>query len=297
MAAHTSADAWGGVHGVDSGPGRNTPIEFAKATSLVPVEPPFGLAKLPAVWTHGLRETFGYDGSLKGDMAYALAAVEFNKKMPAAHIDARQARWQSVYEYLKALRPPEYPGKIDAELAGKGKAIFGENCSHCHGTYGPDGRVNYREKIVPLAEIGTDSDRLRSLTDRLVEARSRGVFARKVQLVKTDGYVVPPLIGIWCRGPYLHNGSVPTLSDLLRPVEERPVTFFNGGDTGYDLDRLGLPYEEEVRPDGHRAGRRGSASQVAFNTTEPGNGNGGHEFGVDLSQEERRALLEYLKQL
>jgi hypothetical protein len=52
-----------------------------------------------------------------------------------------------------------------------------------------------------------------------------------------------------------------------------------------------------VRPDGRRAGRRGSAGQFAFNTTDPGNSNGGHEFGVDLSEDERRALLEYLKQL
>ena len=81
------------------------------------------------------------------------------------------------------------------------------------------------------------------------------------------------------------------------PPEERPVVFFNGGDTGYDLDRLGLPYEEEKQPDGRRAGRRGSASQSPFRTTDPGNSNGGHEFGVDLAEEDRRALLEYLKQL
>ncbi len=297
LSTRSSADAWGGVHGVDSGPGRNTPIEFAKATSLVPVEPPFGLVKLPAVWTHGFRKTFGYDASLKGDMAYALAAVEFNKKMSAAHIDQRVARWQSVYEYLEALRPPEYPGTIDASLAMKGRGLFAENCAHCHGTYGPDHRVKYQEKVVSLADLGTDPDRLRAVTDRLVAVRSRGAFARKVQLVKTDGYVVPPLIGIWCRGPYLHNGSVPTLSDLLRPVEERPVVFYNGGDTGYDLDRLGLPYEEERQPDGRRAGRRGWASQSPFRTTDPGNSNVGHEFGVDLAEEDRRALLEYLKQL
>jgi hypothetical protein len=297
LATTSSADAWGGVHGVDSGPGRNTPIEFAKATSLVPVAPPFGLVKIPAVWTHGIRESFGYDGSLKGDMAYALGAVEFNKKMSAKHIFEREARWQSVYEYLKTLQPPRYPGKIDAELARKGRGVFMENCAYCHGSYGPDRPVNYKEKVVPIDEIGTDPDRLRSLSDALIEARSKSVFATKVQLVRTDGYVVPPLIGIWCRGPYLHNGSVPTLSDLLRPEEERPVTFYNGGNTGYDLDRLGLPYDEETLPDGRRAGRRGAADQSPFHTKDAGNSNSGHEFGVDLSEEDRRALLEYLKQL
>jgi hypothetical protein len=297
LAMRSKADAWEGLNGADAGPGRNTPIEFAKATSGVPVEPPFGLVKLPAVWTHGFRETFGYDGSLKGDMAYALAAVEFNKKMSSAHIFQREARWQSVYEYLKILEPPKYPGKIDAELARKGRELFRENCSHCHGAYGPDRPVKYHEKIVPLAEIGTDPDRLRAISGPLLEARRKGAFARKVQLVRTDGYVVPPLIGIWCRGPYLHNGSVPTLSDMLRPADERPTSFFNGGDTGYDLDRVGLPYEEETHADGQRTGRRTSASQFPFSTKDPGNSNSGHEFGVDLAAEERRALLEYLKQL
>ena len=297
LAARSSADAWAGFNGVDAGPGRNTPIEFAKATSLVPIEPPFSLVKLPAVWTHGIRESFGYDGSLKGDMAYVLAAVEFNKKMSTAHIFQREARWQSVYEYLKVLQPPKYPKKIDAELAKKGRELFRENCSHCHGSYGPDHPVKYQEKIVELSEIGTDPDRLRSISDPLLEARRKSPFAKKVQLVRNDGYVAPPLTGIWCRAPYLHNGSVPTLSDMLRPVEERPVSFFNGGDTGYDFDRVGLPYEEEKRPDGERAGRRGSESQFPFSTKDPGNSNSGHEFGVDLSAEERRALLEYLKQL
>jgi hypothetical protein len=297
FATRTSDATWGGINGVDAGPGRNTPIEFAKTTSMVPVEPPFGFAKLPAVWTYGYRDSFGYDGSLQGDRAYALAAVEFNKRMSAAHIFEREARWQSVYEYLESLQPPGYPRTIDADLAAKGRGLFRENCSRCHGSYGPDRPLKYHEKIVPLSEIGTDPDRLHSVSDALIEVRGRGEFAKKVQLSRTNGYVAPPLVGIWCRGPYLHNGSVPTLSDLLRPVEERPVTFYHGGDTGYDLDRLGLPYEEETQSDGSRAGRRGSARQFLFNTRDPGNRNSGHEFGVDLAEEDRRALLEYLKQL
>jgi mono/diheme cytochrome c family protein len=292
-----SAGPMGGLKSVDAGPGRNTPVEFGKEASGVPVAPPYGLTKLPVVWTYGRRESFSCDGSLKGDKAFALAAVEFNKKMPVPAILARAARWESVYAYLKSLVPPAYPAPIDEPLAERGRAVFQENCSYCHGTYGPGRPVHYRERIVPLDVVGTDPDRLHAVSPELVAARARGAFARKVQLEISKGYVPPPLDGIWCRGPYLHNGSVPTIVDLLRAPEDRPESFYNGGDTGYDLARLGLPYDEETRPDGRRIGRRGSDRQFLFDTRGKGNSNAGHEFGVDLDDDDKRSLLEYLKQL
>ncbi len=312
MAGKPTADAWGGLSNVDAGPGRNTPIEFAKEVSGVPIGPPYGLVKLPAVWTHPHRATFGVDGSLTGDMAIALAAVEFNKHMPARDILRREPRWRSVHEYLKTLRAPAYPRPVDATEAARGKAIFTENCGRCHGSYGADGSVKYKEKVVALDVIGTDPDRVRSVTDALVEVRSRGDFAKFVRLEKTSGYVPPVLSGLWCRGPYLHNGSVPTLADLLRPAEERPAKFFVGGDTGYDLDRVGLLYEEEARPGPDnpstgkgiapgtvvpRAGKRASPRQFPFDTSAPGNRNAGHEFGSELPEADKKSLLEYLKTL
>jgi Cytochrome c len=297
LAGKPISDPWGGLTDVDAGPGRNSPVEFAKATSGVPVGPPYGLVKLPVVWNQAFRSTFGLDGSLKGDIAFTLAAVEFNKHMPADAIMRRESRWRSVDAYLRTLKPPPYPRAIDATLAARGQTVFSQECAKCHGTH-PNGEPpKYEEKIVPLAKIGTDPDRLRAVTDALIEARSHGDFARVVHLERTDGYVPPPLIGIWCRGPYLHNASVPTLSDLLRPVEERPVRFYNGGDTGYDLDRIGLSYEEEKTADGRRVGRRGSSKQFLFDSKGAGNSNVGHEFGVDLPVEDRRGLLEYLKTL
>ena len=47
---------------------------------------------------------------------------------------------------------------------------------------------------------------------------------------KIEGYVAEPLDGLWLNGPYLHNGSVPTLRDLLEPPAQRPVTFVRGLD-------------------------------------------------------------------
>jgi len=187
---------------------------------------------------------------------------------------------------------------VDSVLAESGRGVFHETCARCHGTYAQGGDPErYQEKVVPLSVVGTDGDRLHSVTPDLVAARRKGPLARYVRLESTTGYVAQPLDGIWCRGPYLHNGSVPTVADLLRPPAERPREFYVGSGTEYDLEKLGLAYEEETRSDGSRIGRRASPSQFLFDTARPGNSNGGHDFASKLTAGQRRALLEYLKRL
>jgi hypothetical protein len=291
-------NAFGGMKDVDGGPGRNSAIEFAKAASKVPIAPPYSFSKYPAVWVYRKRSTFGYDGSIVGDRAMALSAVEFNKRMPPGDLVQRREMWESVYAYLLTLQPPPYPGVVDSALAERGHEVFAATCAKCHGTYRRgDDPGHYEEKVVPLSVVGTDGDRLHSVTPELVAARRKGPLARHVHLEASKGYVAPPLDGIWCRGPYLHNGSVPTVVDLLRPPRERPKTFYVGSGTDYDLERLGLSYTEEAAPDSARAGLRASPRQFLFDTALPGNSNGGHDFASKLTAEQRRAILEYLKQL
>lgn len=293
-----AGNAFGGMKDVDAGPGRNSAIEFAKAASKVPIGPPYSFAKYPAVWVYRKRATFGYDGSIVGDRVMALSAIEFNKLMPGKTIVKQRSTWQSVYDYMAGLRPPPYPGAVDSALAETGHAVFLTRCTQCHGTYAQGGDAEYyKERVVALSVVGTDPDRLHSVTPELVAVRRKGPLAKYVWIEPQQGYVPPPLDGIWCRGPYLHNGSVPTLVDLLGPPEERPATFYVGAGTDYDLQRLGLAYEEEPGANGRRAGRRASQTQSLFDTAQPGSGNGGHEFSADLSADERRALLEYLKRL
>lgn len=102
----------------------------------------------------------------------------------------------------------------------------------------------------------------------------------------TLGYKGGPLHGIWATAPYLHNGSVPTLADLLKPAAGRTDTFKVGGNE-FDPVKVGFksdgPFEFHVRD--------------ADNNIIPGNDNSGHEFGTSLSKEQRDALLEYLKSL
>ena len=106
-----------------------------------------------------------------------------------------------------------------------------------------------------------------------------------VQIVsEDDGYVAMPLIGAWLNAPYLHNGSVPTLTDLLEPVERRPQRFYRGYDV-YDPIRVGFVANG---PDATREGE-------LFDTTTPGNGNSGHLYGTTLAPELKTALVAYLK--
>ena len=94
------------------------------------------------------------------------------------------------------------------------------------------------------------------------------------------------LDGIWARAPYLHNGAVPTLADLLVPAAARPAAFYRGYDV-YDQERVGFI----------SAGGAAARAGWLFDTRQPGNSNSGHEFGVTLSTDDKRALLEYLKTL
>jgi hypothetical protein len=103
---------------------------------------------------------------------------------------------------------------------------------------------------------------------------------------KTNGYVAVPLDGVWLRAPYLHNGSVPSLHDLLEPPENRQKVFFRGYDL-YDPARVGFVVDGPVA---ERIGTR-------YDTALPGNGNVGHLYGTSLTTDEKRALIEFLKTL
>ena len=93
-----------------------------------------------------------------------------------------------------------------------------------------------------------------------------------------------PLDGFWLTAPYLHNGSVPTLADLLEPADVRPTNFWRGYDL-FDAERVGFVTHG---PEAERAG-------TPLDVSRPGNGNAGHTYGTALSPAEKRALVEYLK--
>ncbi|GJE43562.1 di-heme-cytochrome C peroxidase [Methylobacterium soli] len=95
------------------------------------------------------------------------------------------------------------------------------------------------------------------------------------------------LEGIWATAPYLHNGSVPTLADLLKPAAERPAEFKIG--PAYDLVNIGLAKDQ--------LGLNSTIVTTGCNDRNSGNSRCGHEFGTQLSPSEKKAILEYLKTL
>lgn len=108
----------------------------------------------------------------------------------------------------------------------------------------------------------------------------------KPQLVN-GAYEARVLQGVWAAAPYLHNGSVPTLAELLKPAQERVAAFKIG--PAYDIQNIGLAVEQ---PTTAQELETTDCSQL-----DSGNSRCGHEFGTELSIEDKRALLEYLKTL
>lgn len=202
--------------------------------------------------------------------------------------------FRQIEAWIKSTEPPKYPWDIDAELAERGRVVFNEHCSRCHGTYGPKGR--YEQKNIAIAEIGTDPVRWQALTPEHRRWMKVGWLSRfGADDVDTDppGYVAPPLHGVWAGAPYFHNGSVPTLWHVLHS-DQRPKVWKRTED-GYDRQRVGLEVEEmaaipsSVKAAAHR--RR------YFDTTISGKSSAGHLYPNRLSDDEKAAVLEYLKSL
>ncbi len=188
-----------------------------------------------------------------------------------------------VYQWILDLKAPRFPrDRIDQTKVARGAQVYEAGCSACHSFTGP--RVG---KVTSIADIGTDRERLDSFTpelSRYMNTLGTGRPWRFTRFRKTNGYANAPLDGIWLRAPYLHNGSVPDLASLLMPPKQRPKVFFTGYDV-YDFKRVGFITQG---PAALRAGFR-------YDTSDRGNGNGGHLYGTDLPPRDKAALLEYLK--
>lgn len=200
----------------------------------------------------------------------------------------KESRVDDFATFLGSLAPPPAPPE-DPALVAAGRAAFDKAaCGSCHHV-----DALPKDDIVPLDAMGTE----RAATDPKFPRGSIAtdpehwnldfgpaggaggssggdagfgdligfIFAHSLTVGESDGYRALDLHGVWLSPPYLHNGSVPTLDDLLRPAAERPTTFMRGSFT--------------------------------VDTTQRANGNGGHEFGVDLSADEKTALVAYLKSL
>jgi mono/diheme cytochrome c family protein len=125
-------------------------------------------------------------------------------------------------------------------------------------------------------------------------AQARKRLARKEALDAclpgAKAYKARPLNGMWATAPYLHNGSVPTLYDLLLPPRKRPKAFYVGS-TEFDPEKVGFVTKRSAENSFHFETQDASSDLI------DGNSNAGHTYGTELSDPDRRALVEYLKTL
>lgn len=257
------------------------------------------------------------------------------------------------------------------------------SCAGCHGAYAPryvndtayldtpelEGMASY---IVPLDIIGTDRRRAMTNTEGMQRAGANNFFGYpstrgtendcgpqnqlRLRGDREIGYLAPPLYGIWASAPYLHNGSVPNVWEVLKPQDRKPIwrrvsapaiagvegNLIMGFDTdlarAYDTEKLGWRYDEipctkllpTVQPNISCNPRNPAVKPLfqrlllpifakitgtwnlffpasttpeqmenrkIYNTNLYSQGNEGHAFNAVLTDDERRALIEYMKTL
>lgn len=290
------------------GPGRDDPWGIIRNTvffSATPLTAPTSIPHLfwadELVWYHADGNT---NSVLQRNVAQALALgayVDPETNVSSLHPRAILELEDLTDELVAPKWPEEYLGSLDPQKIARGETLFRAHCVDCH---------RAREGIFfPLGEIGTDPTRAENflrpedgqdfwvaIPEKVVPLMDFAFEAAGVTQEEIDEYEADPPIwrgtgeyqarqldGIWSTAPYLHNGSVPSLYDLLLPPNER-TNGFQLGDRAYDPRRVGyvLTTAEPI---------------FTYDAASTGGSNGGHEYGTELSDEERWALVEYLKTL
>jgi mono/diheme cytochrome c family protein len=252
-----------------------------------------------AVWIH-------YDGNtnsiLERNIGQALGmGAIFDPRTYASTLRIENLHRLEVLTHK--LTAPKWPadslGPVDETKAKAGEKIFTSMCRDCH-----------QNRLYELTDVGTDPQRANSfgqpvpsaggkpfpiaiqpildhlkarafLDDGVSLADQKTMDAPHVIWRATGRYLARPLTGVWATAPYLHNGSVPTLRDLLHP-DRRPAKFITGN-REYDPKDVGYST---------------SGNGWTFDTSQPGNSNIGHSgtrYGTSLTEDQKDALLEYLK--
>lgn len=258
---------------------------------------------VPAWWLLKKKKTMYYTGSTSSRSVRSLMQFMMHPLNGPEVFKREESTFNDILAYLNSIEPPKYPFPIDTELAQKGEKLFAQNCARCHGTYGP--QWTYPNKIIPLAEIGTDRTRLDGISVKFGKYYNQTWFAKEKGAEKIDdsmielpaGYQAPPLDGVWASAPYFHNGSAPTVYHVLNS-KDRPKYFTRSyGTSKEDYDPVRLGWKINVLKHGADSKLPDRERRKVYDTTKPGRGNSGHPFGDKLRDDERSAVIEYLKTL
>jgi mono/diheme cytochrome c family protein len=296
----------------DFGTGRN--LLFGAATA----EPMTGPCSIPPLFDLDGVEFTDWDGNTSSTMGRSMltalaGGAAFNSETYTSTVSTTNlARLEELAAKLKAPTwPTDLLGYFDTRKVRAGETVFKEHCAKCHRPEMVDAKDVPPASIYPLSELGTDPNRLqnylkplggKSFAEALQKTsqayldaanRDAGISAEAAEKMSaghpnvwrdTDGYAARSLKGVWSTAPYLHNGSVPTLWHLLGPAKDRPKRFA-AGNSNYDPEKVGFVFEIS------------KTTPFVFDTSKSGNSNSGHEYGADLSDDDKSSLIEFLKSL
>lgn len=268
------------------GPGRIDPFNPVKFGMLrLTDDGTIGNSDMLPLWNMAEREkrprvTFHWDG-----LSTSLRDVVLSSMLGDGMV-AKEYKPESLKrftDFVRNIPAPPSPHKPAGDVA-KGKELFNKSCAECHAHGGARAGA-----IIPPTEIGTDRERGTMWTEAAVKAYTnyrKGYDWNFTGFRKVDGYLAGTLDGLWLNGPYLHNGSVPSLRALLESPDQRPKSFVRGGDV-VDGKNGGFvsPDCDPVKP---------PKDGFCYDTSLAGNSNAGHAYGTTLSGPEKENLLAYL---
>lgn len=263
----------------------------------------------PPVWP---AEVFGDQAEIyarkgDGEAVYVKVCARCHENYETIHDKYHPSPKTDLYVYkLLPIGAPDVPGVegvgTDPNEAMNPIRPVPLNSKVCQGNNGATVQRDFgeaHEKLFAQTKVARSAGATIAVSD--INPSQIAAASWKVRTICTDDkgkplraelcpvYPAKPLVGIWATAPYLHNGSVPTITDLLKPQHNRPTEFWVGQ---REYDPVNLGYVERP-PQMNQNVRKFQA--VKDGKPVPGNSNAGHEYGYNLADDDKKALIAFLK--